>query len=76
MCGRVQPAAVNLTLPADAPEDAAATAKCLESTLELWEDWHAMRARRLPPDLVHPWLELAQRRSAAVHLLGPAHVFV
>ena len=55
-CGRAQPAAVNLTLPADAPEDAAATAKCLEATLELWEDWHAVRARRLPPDLVRPWL--------------------
>jgi len=47
---RAQAAAVNLTLPADAPEDAAAAAKCLEAALELWEDWHAAAARRLPPE--------------------------
>ncbi len=49
---RAQPAAVNLTLPAEAPEDAATAAKSLEATLELWEEWHVIRAQRLPPDMV------------------------
>jgi len=71
---RTQPAAVNLTLPADAPEDAAAAAKCLEAALELWEDWHAAATRRLPPEQARARLghdAVLRRRACAGHGCEP-----
>lgn len=52
LLGGQHPAAINLNLAPDPPEDAGALSKNLQELAQLWQDWHGLGLRQLPAEQV------------------------